>query len=235
MVTDTAQNIVNSALDSLGQTRATIGQTQNANALQMTALLNALGDDLCRTHDWQFLLKEATFTGDGVSDTFDLPDDFLRYVNQTLWDVNRTRPSTGVMSPQQWGWLKHGIVSSEFEFSYRISGNKFQVHPVPPAGTQFSYYYIQKNWVVSDTGVEKDKVSAPSDIPKFNRRLMCSGLAAKFWGQKGLDTTLLLQEFNYILANEKSTSGGASCINLSGSGPGYLIGRSNVPESGYGS
>src|SRR3546814_20272528 len=60
--------------------------------IQMLALMNSLGEDLLRVHDWQFLEKSATFVGDGFTPSFALPSDFGRIVDQTAWSIGQRRP-----------------------------------------------------------------------------------------------------------------------------------------------
>jgi len=75
-----------------------------------------------------------------------------------------------------------------------------------------------------------DKIVLDNDVPQFDRRLLIAGLRNKLWAAKGLDTTLLAQEFNYMLNIEKAQMQGARVINLAGNSSCPLIGWGNVPD-----
>lgn len=234
----TADFILNSAAQELGLPPVSIGNAQNdATGWQMLGMLNALGDELNRVQDWQFLEKEMTFVGDGVADTFPLPADFARQINQTQWDSTSRRPMQGPDSPQMWAWNKFGIVAVGVYYRYRIIGNQYTVFPVPAAGETFKLYYISKNWVINETpNTYADRVAAASDIPMYDRRVMISGVKVKMWAQKGFDTTVLQEEFNFLLESEKAQNQGAPVINLGGPGSRVLLDWNNVPEGNtYGS
>jgi len=206
----------------------------------MLGLLNSLGDELVRLKDWQFLQQVMSFTGDGVKDTFDLPVNFGRQVNQTQWDSSNFRPLQGPVSPQVWAWSQFGLVGTGIFYRYRIVNNQYNVWPVPADGNQFDLYYISKDWVRDGaveppaTPVYYDRVKKGVDVPQFDRRLMIAGLKLKFWAQKGFDTTQLAKEYNDILAMEMAQTQGAAIINLSGGSGRFLLSEANVPETGFG-
>lgn len=232
-----AIDIINSALAELGLPLVQLGvTTSDTTALQSLAMLNALGDELVRVNDWQFLEKVAGFVGDGTSEQFPMPIDYGRIVNQTQWAVSDARPLLGPDSPQIWAWNKYGIASVGVFYRYRILNNEMTVFPVPAANAEFAFYYISKNWVQDgeDPSMYKSRVTRETDVPVFDRRLLTSGLKAKLWAQKGFDTSVLQQEFLFALEAEKAQTGGARVINLTGCGGSFLLNQSNVPDTGYG-
>lgn len=235
--TATADKIINAACQELGLPPVSLNASANdAIGYQALGLLNALGDELARVHDWQFLEKVMTFTGDGVTDSFPMPEDFGRQVNQTQWSTSQSRPMMGPDSPQVWSWSQYGIVSVGVFFRYRILDNEYTVFPVPGAGEEFALYYISKNWVQDGLNptVYKDQVTGPNDIPVFDRRVMISGLKVKLWAQKGFDTTVLQREFDAMLLAEKGQNQGARVINLSSGGGNVLINWQNISDTGFG-
>lgn len=234
----TALEIINAAANELGlptvQPAASTGDTLG---LQTSALLNALGNELVRIHDWQFLEKVMNFVGDGVAVTFPLPPDFKRQVNQTQWASTQRREMRGPESPQIWSWLQYGLISVGIYYRYRIVGNEYTVFPTPPLGEGFDLYYISKNWVIDadDPLILKDNITKSGDIPMFDSRLMITGLKVKLWAAKGFDTTVLQNEFNFVLTAEKGQNQGARVIDLCNYDPHIYLGVQNLPESGYGS
>lgn len=235
-ITASASDILTAATQELGLPSVSLSaSSRDAIGYQSLGLMNALGDELVRVQDWQFLEKVMTFVGDGVTSVFPLPDDWGRQINQTQWATSDNRPLRGPDSPQMWSWNKYGIVSVGVFFRYRILNNEYNIFPTPGDGDEFALYYISKNWVYdTDTEEYKDKISKSTDVPVFDRRVMTSGLKAKLWSIKGFDTTLLQQEYDRILDDEKGQGQGARAISLCG-GDGHLyLNYNNVPDSGYG-
>jgi len=237
----TATYIINTACQELGLPPVSLNSADgDATGYQSLGMLNALGDELVKVKDWQFLMKEMGFVGDGVTESFPMPADFGRQVNQTEWNASAQRPMIGPVSPQVWAWQQFGIVAAGFFFRYRINHNKYQVFPIPGAGQTFAMYYISKNWVIDGTSPDPDDplyldtIIHASDIPLFDRRLLIAGLKVKLWAQKGFETTTLAEEFKYLLDAEKAQNQGAAVISLSNGGNGYLLNYNNVSDGNYG-
>jgi hypothetical protein len=233
----TAIEIINDACGELGLPSVALNaSTGDTLGNQTLALLNALGDEMVRVHDWQFLEQVMTFTGDGVTDRFPLPTDFKRQVNQTQWATKDKRPLGGPDSPQVWSWNQYGIVSVGIYFRYRILGNEYALFPVPGVNKEFALYYISKNWVIDQDlpNPLKDRITKSGDTPLFDSRVLTAGLKVKLWAAKGFDTTVLQEEFNFLLAAEKAQNQGARTIDLCGNDVRLYLDWRNVPESGFG-
>lgn len=236
MTTATTQVIVDAACNQLGlPTSSLTSGLITQIGTQSLALLNSLGDDLVRAHDWQFLEATATFTGDGVTTEFDMPADFGRIVNQTVWSTNNKLPMEGPLSSQAWGWVQFGIVSVGVFYRYRVLGNKLAVFPVPADGEVIKLYYIKKNWVLDSDGVTyKDSTDGNGDTPLFDRNMLIKGLKVRLWAQKGFDTTALADEYNDILMAEKAQNQAAPAIRLTGGHDSILIDpRRNVQDGSW--
>lgn len=233
----TAIEIINAACHELGLPTVSLsGATGDTLGSQSLALLNALGQELVRVHDWQFLEKIMVFTGDGIQDKFPVPIDFGRQVNQTQWATKDRRPLMGPDSAKIWSWSQYGIVGPGIYYRYRILGNEYTLFPVPGPDAEFALYYISKNWVQDELVPTefKSACTLPGDVPLFDERLMITGLKVKLWGQKGFDTTIIQDEFNFMLAAVKAQNQGARVIDLTGDCRNLYISWTNIPESGYG-
>lgn len=228
--------IVNQALQELGlpSVPTAVSAPDDQTGFQALGLVNMLGTQLVKTHDWQFLEQIATFTGDGVTNEFDLPADFGRIVNQTEWSSTNRRPMYGPMSPQGWSWVQFGIVSVGVYFRYRILRNKFAVFPTPGPGETFHLYYISRNWVWDPvTLMYKDKAEEDADEPVFDQFLMVCGTKFKLWNAKGMDATDLGNQFSYMVEAEKAQSGGAPVISLDSRWDYLYISGANVPDGSW--
>lgn len=233
-ITATAQYIIDQALTELGLPTSQVGSTQVTQLVQQSlAILNSLGDDTNKVHDWQFLEKVAAYTGDGVNSELVFPTDFGRIVNQTQWSSNMRRPMIGPLTPQEWGWTQYGIVSVGIYYRYRILDNLFAVYPTPALNDTFNFFYISKNWVRAADGTLKDTITATDDVPLYDRGLMVAGLKLRMWQIKGFDTTALAREFNYRLEAEKGQNQGAQAISLSGEPGFHLLDANNIPDGSW--
>lgn len=228
--------IVNQSLQELGlpQIFTVVSPQDDQTGFQTLGQVNSLGTQLVKAHDWQFLEKEATFVGDGVTSEFDLPADFGRIVNQTQWSSSNRRPMFGPMSPQGWSWVQFGIVSVGVYFRYRILRNKFQVFPTPGVGEQIHFYYISRNWVYDPIIDDyKDKATLDTDEPVFDQFLMVAGTKFKLWNAKGMDATDLGNQFSYMLEAEKAQTQGAPVISLDSRWDYLYISGQNVPDGSW--
>src|SRR5688572_13310566 len=182
--------IVNQALQELGlpQVTTTLSALDDETGFQTLGLMNALGTQLVKVHDWQFLEKVQQFTGDGVQTQFPLPADFGRIVNQTQWASAMKRPMYGPMSAQGWSWVQYGIVSVGVYYRYRILDDLFSVFPALANGENADFFYISRNWVWDPiTLTYKDKLENDTDEPVFDNYLMTAGAKFKLWAQKGME------------------------------------------------
>ncbi len=240
----TVQEILNQAAGELGIQIGQVGAlSAGVHSSQAVALLNALGEDLLRIHDWQFLEGTASYTGVNVVPQGDysecaLPADFYRIVNQTEWAEKIKRPMYGPMSAQMWGWALYGIVATGVFYRYRILDDKFLIFPqmTDPAEV-FNFFYIKKNWLKVDAGAldyTLDTINAGANVPIFSRRLLVAGMKLRLWNQKGFDTTSLQKEFDYVLAAEKGQNQGAPVIDMSGpSDRFYIDPLINTPDGSW--
>lgn len=233
----TALELTNEALQEIGlpQAETIVTAQDDQTGFQVLGLMNALGKQLLKAHDWQFLEGVVEITGDGVTNEFDLPADYGRMVNQTQWASSNKRPMYGPMTPQGWSWVQYGIVSVGVYFRYRIIGNKFCVFPTPAVGEKFHFFYIKKNWVIgpSPDFEPKDKVTDNSDTTVYDDSLMIAGMKWKLWAAKGMNADVLKAEFDFVLNANKSQTQGAPVIALDSRWEYLYISGQNVPDGSW--
>jgi hypothetical protein len=208
---------------------------------QMVYLINTAGEELCQLYPWDFLRKEGEIIVNAGVDSgqYDLPDDFLYLINQTMWNRTNRRPVMGPLSPQDWQLLKGWDVTGSLTYvSYRLMDDKLQLWPEPPADlTQINYEYISRNWVLDSTtgNTYTAKCVVGADRPLFNRTLLGRMLKVKILEAKGFDTTKaqsdLNQAFQVLIARNKS----APVLNVSGNSSSFpYLNYQSLPDTGYG-
>lgn len=237
MGAQTALQLANNALQELGlpQAQTIISSLDDQTGFQCLGLLNSLGSQLYRAHDWHFLEKTATIIGNGVDDSYPLPADFGRIVNQTQWSSANKRPMFGPMSPQSWSWVQYGIVSVGVYCRYRIIGTRLHIFPKLANGEVVNFYYITDRWAINGAdNIQKTMVQADADRTTYDDYLIIAGLKYKLWAAKGMDSVGLYSEFEYMLNNLKSQTQGAATVSLVGSYDQLLISGRNVADGSWG-
>jgi hypothetical protein len=145
----------------------------------------------------------------------------------------------GPESPQQWQWLKSGILSTGPRERFRLVGNKLEIWPVPSdtstptPNLDLSFYYVSKYWAQDINGVPKAKATTNSDTCIFEDRLMISGVKLRFFQAKGFDTNAYAAEFQSNLDDALAQDSGAPILSLSREPQFPLITVYNLPDGSW--
>jgi len=166
---------------------------------------------------------------------YDLPFDFERITNRTVWDKTKHWEALGGEDAQQWQWLKSGYISTGPRIRWRILDNQFQVWPPMNTNEYIGYEYKSKGWARSATGTVKNSFTADSDTTVLDDRIIVLGTKLKYWAIKGFDTTALIQEYQRYLSVAKAQDKGAPNLSFAPYPSKVLIGWANIPDTGYGS
>ncbi len=191
---------------------------------------------------------KASATGTGTAltfakDTFPVPSDFRKFINQTQWDRTNNWPMNGPVSPQEYQWAASGIVTigprERFRQVVMTTGLPgVRIWPPPTAAdapATLSYEYISSYWVLSNASppVRKGSVTADTDTFIFPDDLMIASLKARMWRANGFDSTALDQDFRRIFTKNAGTDGGARVLNASRRRYPFFIGPGNIPDGNW--
>jgi len=204
---------------------------------QLTALMNSSGNELMTYYTWEQFIKEwAWSTVDGQGD-YALPADWLYFTDQTQWDRTNHWPLLGPKSPQEWAWLKGGLLAAAPKMRYRVYQDKFWLWPVPGA-TPFdmAMEYVSKNWVVTSTpapDTPSDMVVADGDVVMYHPWLFMKFLKLKFYELKGFDTSPALADFMRLFTSMTGKSKGAPKLSLAPLFPPLFIGPWSIPDGSW--
>ena len=227
--------IVQQAMQELGLASPNaVASSSDTTVLQFKALLNGLGQDLVKAHDWQVLQKEHTFNTASGTASYALPSDFDRILDSTQWDRANAWPMSGPKTPQQWQEYKSGIVTSAgIHKRFRIKGNLFYIDPTPTATEASVFEYIQDTWATDVLGTTyKTTMDTDTDIPLLDDRLLVKGLKYYFYDAKGFDSASLYDAFNKMYSAVTGHDGGAPVLSMDGCKLDRL--SVNYPETNYG-
>src|SRR5690606_4519906 len=120
----TLLELVQAASDEMALSRPnSVVSARSDETRQVFALINRLGRDLCRQHDWKRLIRQHTITTVDGQKEYPLPDDWKKQIAQTEWDRTNRWPLIGPNNPQDWQSIKSGVVSVGPRIRYRLLGD----------------------------------------------------------------------------------------------------------------
>lgn len=209
--------------------------TDEVQATQLLAMLNSAGNELLLYYPWEQFVKQWSWYTVDQQDKYDLPEDWAYFVDQTQWDRTNHWPLMGPKSPQEWAWLKGGLLQAAPRMRYRVYGNKFVLHPVP--GTtpfDMAMEYISALWV-GDGGAEPTArmVTADGDQVWYDPWLVVKYIKLKFYELKGFDTTATRSDFMRIFNSLTGKDRGAPKLSLSPRYPPLFIGPWSIPDGSW--
>ena len=181
----------------------------------------------------------ATETGTTLTfarDTYDLPDDFDRYIGQTWWDRTNHWRLIGPDSPQMDQYLRSGIFATGPRVRWRQVGRKpaaWRIWPPPTAQSTpdaLVWEYVSTNWVEKADGTFANKMTADTDVPLLDPQLVILGAKWRFWQIKGFSYGAFQQEYIDYLNMLVSRDGGNPDLFLNRRTGPFLIGTQNIQD-----
>ena len=215
---------------------------------QFVALLNRTGYELVQGYPWEQLDKQFVLETVEGKDQYDLPSDWSYFIDQTQWDRTNHWPLLGPKSPQEWQWLKGGLLSSGPRLRYRVWDGQFTIFPTPSAVNTpsadntgvfapwtLAMEYISRNWlqdaIVANTTY--DMVHADTDIVLLDPWIVIAYLKLKFREAKGLDNTSFKEDFVQLFWSRTGKNKGAPILTMAPRARTMLIGVNNIPDGSW--
>ena len=232
----TAIQLLNQIAGELGIPQYTTvigGSEQNT---QLLALTNAAGNELLMYYTWQQFMEEWTFTTSPLVGEYAIPDDWAYFTDQTQWDRTNHWPLLGPKSPQEWAWLKGGLVASAPRTRYRVQDGMFKIWPVPAAGASpltLSMEYIVKNWIKKSDDSLTDMITADGDLIRYNPWLINKYVKLKFYELKGFDTAGVQSYFMRMFNALTGKDVGAPILSLTRAVTNQYIGPWSIPDGSW--
>lgn len=233
-----ALQVLNQAAGELGLTQfTTVVGIQDVQSIQLISLLNSAGNELNLFYPWEQFTEEWVFTT-GVSATgeYPLPADWHYFKDQTQWDRTNHWPLLGPKSPQEWAWLKGGLIATAPRIRYRIQGDMFTIWPVWSSGEPsltIAMEYVSKNWVQRANLTYTDMIAADGDLILYNPWLVIKYLKYKFYELKGFDVTGVQADFTRMFDTLTGKDVGAPTLSLARTQVNQYIGPNSVPDGSW--
>lgn len=209
--------IIQDVADRIGLVRpsSVIGSADHQ-VRQLLALANQEGREQARRHSWQGITFEKTFTTVAQeSQTGAIPDDFDRFVPETMFNRSRTRQLVGPMTPQEWAEYKGSASTVVFD-AFRVRGSALLYAPVPQAGETVAYEYVSKYWCAGSEDTTPDQIAflADNDVTFLDVEATTQGIAWRFQKSRGLDYSEAFQQYELQLATLMGRDGGTRVLSM---------------------
>ncbi len=165
-------------------------------------------------YDWAVLRKEKTFTTVASETQTDaIPDDFLRFVSETMWNRTTRTKILGPLTPDDWQARQAVLVNGPWQ-NFMIRGTSLIMTPVPSAGWTVAYEYITKTIGenVSHEGITT--FASDDDRAYFDDELIILGTVWRYRKAEGLDYSEEFREFQMRRADLIKMDGGRRRLDM---------------------
>lgn len=231
------------ALCNLPQQTALFGNSDQNAVRILQAVKDAAEKDVFRgnKNGWEILQSDHSFATDGSSSYDEIPADFDRIVQGTLWDQTNYRPIIGPVSQTTWQKYNSGLQGvSGLYLLFRIvgdgaGGKVIKIYPSTDDGTTVAFEYVSKYYVLDADGVTpKADMETDADTVLFDDDLVVAAATWRLLRSLGMSFADEKIEFDALLDERMSSQsvGESLCIQLGSTWSYY---DPNVPQTGYGS
>lgn len=228
---------VNNVLNETGypELSTVVGNTARV-AKRILALANREGRSLAKK-DWSILLKRQVFTTASSAESYALPSDFDRFIDNTHWNLSDEDLMEGPVSTQRWQANKSGVVTITVNdrFQVRADGNqnRYFIDPVPTSQENISFFYATDTWCRSKGGTRQTRWNADDDVLLLDEFVYELGLK---WRWLHAMRRPYAEEYNeYIRERDKAFArdGGMPTLRILGPVEDFKP-AANTPETGFG-
>lgn len=215
--------------------------SQDPKMQQIVATINMAAKDLLSMYDWQEMVREGRISvfQDYMGQTekeYSLPEDYLKFVDQTQNNLTTKMPSRNPMAAVQWQAVKTLMPGLAVQTMWRVKGNKicFLYPTVEPQTLQFEY--ISCAWVqdADDATVFKNVANKNGDLFLLDPDLIVQLGRARWLEINGFDSGAAMRDFQRLYDNRTGGATGAPVLNMSGGAGSVMISVGNLPQTGYG-
>lgn len=200
--------------------------------IQLRHLMNQEGDELTRMHPWTALQTETTFvTVAAALQTSAIPSDFAWYINDTMWNRTTDQKILGPFTAAQWQ-QEQAVATGAIYPTFRFRGGEILITPTPTAGQTVAYEYVSANWAETSGGSGLSAMTADTDVPLLDDRLIILGITWRFLQSKGLDYAEAFRTYQLECGKAISRDGGRKSFYIGGASftPYYYA---NIPDGSW--
>lgn len=208
----------------------TFFQSTDTLEVELCDLVNDVARDIADAHDWRSLMTLKTYTGDGTTTAFALPDDYDRMptgqeVHSGSWEQWRY---VRAKDPNEWQDILSDI-GLPHPGAWFILQDQFLIYPAVPASDVAKFYYQSENFALDEDGAPKVAFTADTDTFRLDERLLTLGVVWRWRQQKRLEYAEDMATFERALAGKVKDDKGARVI---ASGPRRFPGDGRISYPG---
>lgn len=226
--------------DEIGLSRPTklIGAVDDGGRRFLGAAKTA-GIALMRAHDWPVLMNQHTFATVASTESYALPSDFDRLVNNTQWNRSENEINRGNISPQEWAWRKGAVtVSSVHDTVFHIRADqgarKIFLDPIPSAADTVAFAYLSNQWARSAGSVAQATWQADTDTTILDDDLFRLGMLWRVKRAFGLPYLDERDEYEVEVEKAWGRDLVPPVLNATLHGRSSVMPEPNVPDQGFG-
>jgi len=212
---------------------------RNARVIKL-AIIDSTRRNIFKAFDWSFLLKKHTFATVNEVAAYNVPVDYDRIINNTVWNNTAQRRISGPTNAQKWALYQNDAFGvSSIDYTCKIlpsaTGQKqLNLEPEPTSTEAISYYYISNKYIVSESTLVAAYTN-DDDTSLFDDDLVEQAALYRVLRTIGLDYGEEKYEYEQLLHERTSHDGGAENLKMDGPSEDTLILGANTPLTGFGS
>jgi hypothetical protein len=153
--------------------------------VELAATMQEMATRIAEGHEWTLFARQKTYTGDGSTEDFDLPDDYDRMpVKANLWSSSLETALSHISDLDR--WLELDVQSFDFVINaWTIYGGQMHIKPALATGVTAKHWY-QSNLIFAPTsGANKAAFSADDDKFRLSEKLWTLGTIYQWRMNKG--------------------------------------------------
>lgn len=172
-------------------------------------------------------------------DTYEVPADFVTFINDTQWDRGNHWRLQGPASPQEDEWLRSGIVTTGPRRWFRQVGrgvDVFRLWPPPAASDTpgpLAYEYLSSYWASDASATPKAAFTVDTDTCIWNDRLIVEGIKWRFFAAKGFDYSSSYALWQRQLDVAMARDGGAATLSMTRRRWPIFLSPANVQDGNF--
>lgn len=190
------------------------GITGNRTMQEFLSLANEMAQRIAyNNRDWTILRTTVTYTGDGTTTAFDLPNNYKRMLlTSNVWRSTQTlAPMRFVPDTDEWlNRRSRNIYDSYGEWS--IFGGKIHIVPVMDTGVTAYFTYMDKNCIKLASGGTGDSFVSDNDSFILDERVLKLGMTWEWKSRKGTPYQEDLATYGDALVFETKNDGPAPIL-----------------------
>jgi hypothetical protein len=165
---------------------------------ELRSVANEMARRIADVYDWQALCKIATITGDGATEDWSLPSDYLRQMKKThLWSSSLETALSHIKDLDR--WLELDVQSFDFIINaWTIYGGEIHVKPALASAVTAKYFYVRNTVVTANGGSLKTSFTADDDTYGLSEDLLKLGIIWRWKEYKGQDYAEAMQDYEEL-------------------------------------